>query len=209
MAKMKKQNNGIFLMNDEWNGIFQGLPNEQSGKLIKAIYNKHCENIDPDFGEDNMLNIFFSMIYPTIERADAKRKEKCAKNTANVIRRWSNKNPREDDIPVSVRRKIANEYRGVPGCYAFIGSNNELFYIGKSDDLAKRIPSSYKERRDAVKIKKIMAYKTMTEEEATFLEAMLIAENKPTLNVVGVDNDVEESCGIDVLMDFHVVHVFE
>jgi hypothetical protein len=209
MAKIKKQDNGIFLMRDEWNGIFQGLPSEQSGKLIKAIYDKHCKNVDPDFGEDNMLNIFFGMIYPTIERADAKRKEKCAKNTANVIRRWNNKNPREDDIPVPVRRRIAYAYRGVPGCYAFIGSNDELFYIGKSDDLAKRIPTSYKERRDAVKIKKIMAYKTRTEEEATFLEAMLIAENKPTLNVVGVDNDVEESCGIDILRDFHVVHVFD
>ena len=209
MAKMKKQNNGIFLMSDEWSGIFLRLPNEQSGKLIKAIYDKHCNNIDPDFGEDNTLEILFGMIYPTIEKADAKRKEKCAKNAASAIRRWNNKSHREDDIPVSAKRRITREYRETPGCYAFVGGNNELFYIGKSDDLAKRIPTSYKERRDAVKIKKIMVYKTRTEEEATFLEAMLIAENKPTLNVVGIDNDVEESCGIDVLRDFHIVHVFD
>lgn len=42
------------------------------------------------------------------------------------------------------------------GVYSFIGENEEIIYIGKSSNLAERIPSSYRKRRDSSNIKKII-----------------------------------------------------
>ena len=206
---VKTSNRNVFVMSEEWSNTIRGLSDEQCGKIIKAIYAKHLDGIEPDFGDDNMMMLFFNMMYKPIEMAESKYKAKCRKNASNAITRWNKKTPRSDDIPSDAKRRITLEYNGVPGCYAFIDENRKLLYIGKSENLAKRIPSSYKERRDIVNIKMILAYKTKTETEAQYLEAMLIAENKPLLNIAGADNDVAESCGVDVLRDFHIVHVFD
>lgn len=92
----------------------------------------------------------------------------------------------------------------IPGVYVFLGAKNNILYIGKSLDLASRIPSSYSERAKIAKIKRIMYYETPTQADTGVLEMILIAENDPLLNKDGKTKDKPQMfhSGIDILKDF-------
>ena len=92
----------------------------------------------------------------------------------------------------------------VPGVYAFLGKRNKALYIGKSIDLAGRIPSSFTERRTKADIRRIMYYVTPTKSDASVLKMLLITENKPKLNTDGLFNDTPQmyQSGIDIKKDF-------
>ena len=102
---------------------------------------------------------------------------------------------------------ITENLRNKPGVYVFVGYRNKILYIGKSLDLATRIPSSYSERVEKVKIKKIMYYITPTQSDAGVLEMLLIAENKPLLNKDGKTNDKPQlfKSGLSILDDFEEI----
>lgn len=89
------------------------------------------------------------------------------------------------------------------GVYCFI-SNGTVVYIGKSMNLAQRIPTSYRERVGQAKINKIMYYITPSKADAGILEMILIAENKPILNVDGnvTDYPILFRSNIDILKTF-------
>lgn len=77
---------------------------------------------------------------------------------------------------------------GKSGLYAFF-CGNDIAYIGKSVNLAERIPSSYSERKNSttlqnmgIKINEIMYFIVNCKPDMDVLEILLINENKPLLN---------------------------
>lgn len=92
----------------------------------------------------------------------------------------------------------------VAGVYAFLGIRNKLLYIGKSKDLASRIPSSWAERKRQADIKKVLYFPTPTEADASVLEMFLITDKKPLLNVDGKTKDKPKmfNCCINIKKDF-------
>lgn len=89
------------------------------------------------------------------------------------------------------------------GLYAFL-SSGKVVYIGKSYNLADRIPTSYGARRKQAKIDNIMFYVTDNKTDADLLEIMLISEYAPILNVDC--NNGEKTArffsGLNILTDF-------
>lgn len=106
---------------------------------------------------------------------------------------------------------VDTNLKGVAGCYAFLGARNKLLYIGKSLNLAERIPSSYTERKAKAEIKKILYYITPTQADASILEMMLITENKPLLNRDGNTKDKPKmyKSGVDIKRDFKEIPLVE
>ena len=83
-----------------------------------------------------------------------------------------------------------NKVPSTPGVYKFF-NNHEIIYIGKAEDLKKRVSSyfgkSFKDRKTSqIKFltEKIETFTTKNEVEALLLEQMLIKENKPRFNVL-------------------------
>ena len=97
----------------------------------------------------------------------------------------------------------------VPGVYAFLGKRNKVLYIGKSIDLAGRIPMSFVERKGRAEIKRVMYYITPTKSDASVLEMLLITENKPKLNTDGLFKDKPQmyKSGIDIKRDFKEIPI--
>lgn len=76
---------------------------------------------------------------------------------------------------------LADNLTNVCGLYAF-ASSNTVIYIGKSQDLAARIPSSFNERNRHTRIDQIYYLPTPNMADAHILEIMLITEYAPILN---------------------------
>lgn len=104
---------------------------------------------------------------------------------------------------------IVENLHDVPGVYAFLGKRNKLLYIGKSKDLASRIPSSWTERKGKAEIKKVMYFITPTEADASVLEMYLITDKKPLLNVDGNTKDRPKMfrCDVDIKRDFKEIPI--
>lgn len=99
---------------------------------------------------------------------------------------------------------------GKHGLYAFVDSKNEICYIGKSKNLASRIPTSYKERASSANISRIMYYTDENMANVNIMEILLISEYSPVLNTESNTEDVPTKfhSGIDILNDFKEVPVF-
>lgn len=112
-----------------------------------------------------------------------------------------------NDIGERASLWITQNLKHKPGVYVFLGYRNKILYIGKSLDLASRIPSSYTERAKKVKVKKIMYYITPTKADASVLEMLLIAENDPLLNKDGKTTDKPTlfKSGLTILKDFEEI----
>lgn len=93
------------------------------------------------------------------------------------------------------------------GLYSFVGESEEIIYIGKSCNLAERIPSSYRERRDSSNIRKIMYYLDNNMANVNVLEILLICENNPLLNGESKTDDSPTmfNSGINIIRDFHEI----
>ncbi len=104
---------------------------------------------------------------------------------------------------------IEENLHNVSGVYAFLGKRNKLLYIGKSKDLASRIPSSWTERRGQAEIKRVLYYPTPTQADASVLEMYLITDKKPLLNVDGNTKDRPKMfwCNIDIKKDFREIPI--
>lgn len=92
------------------------------------------------------------------------------------------------------------------GIYAF-AVKTEIVYIGKSYNLADRIPTSYWERRKQAAIDRILYFIVGNRTDTDLLEILLISENRPVLNV---DCKNEErstlfSSGLNIHKDFYEI----
>lgn len=110
-------------------------------------------------------------------------------------------------IPAMKQEEFRSKFEclsGKHGIYAFLGENDELYYIGKSNNLFSRIPTSYNERRKSAPIKTIAYYEVDNMADVNILEIVLISENKPMLN--GESNSEEYPTmfhsNIDIAKDF-------
>lgn len=112
-----------------------------------------------------------------------------------------------NDVGEKASLWISQNLKDKPGVYVFIGYKKKILYVGKSLDLASRIPSSYSERVEKVKIHKIMYYITPTKADAGILEMLLISENKPLLNKDGKTSDVPImfKSNLDIFKDFEEI----
>lgn len=75
MAKSK------MMLNNEWGIMFQSMPDESAGKLIKALFACH-EGKDVSVS-DPMLSAIFSMMSSIVIENDEKYEERCRKNAEN------------------------------------------------------------------------------------------------------------------------------
>lgn len=114
------------------------------------------------------------------------------------------------DIPKESMLFICDNLFKKHGLYAFIGNNSEILYIGKSTDLASRIPNSYKERKNCAKINKIMYYVDDNMADINILEILLIAEYNPILNTESKTEDIPTRfhSGINILNEFSEIPGF-
>lgn len=112
-----------------------------------------------------------------------------------------------NDFTEQERKWINDNLSDVAGVYAFVGEKNKILYIGKSLNLACRIPTSYEERAKQSKIKRVFCYATPTKADASILEMILITENKPVLNSDGNVDDYSLlfKSKLNILKDFKEV----
>lgn len=75
MAKSK------MMLNNEWGIMFQSMPDENAGKLIKALFLCH-EGKDVEIS-DPMLSAVFNMMASIVIENDEKYEERCKKNAQN------------------------------------------------------------------------------------------------------------------------------
>ena len=96
-----------------------------------------------------------------------------------------------DPVPVEVRRKasLADGLPEAPGVYQFIGPNNEVLYIGTSNNLRKRVRSYFtaaekrKQITEMVRIaERVNPVVCATPLEAAVRELRLITEHSPRYN---------------------------
>lgn len=110
------------------------------------------------------------------------------------------------DFGKNIADFLCDRLHGKSGIYAFV-VGSEIVYIGKSYNLADRIPSSYGERRKQAAIDRILYYIVENKTDADLLEILLISENQPVLNV-DCKNDEKStlfSSGLNVLSDFNEI----
>lgn len=86
MAKDKK---GFVLYADQID-IFEGLSNDEAGRLIKHIM-RYVNDQDP-INDDRIITIAFEPIKSQLKRDLLKYKATCDRNTENIKKRWEQKN---------------------------------------------------------------------------------------------------------------------
>ncbi|HAA85961.1 MAG TPA: excinuclease ABC subunit UvrC [Kosmotogaceae bacterium] len=94
-------------------------------------------------------------------------------------------------------REKANLFPRSPGVYIFRDDSGQYIYVGKANDIRKRVQSYFREstwkrnekaRRIIEKATEVDFIAVTTEREAILLEANLIFENKPLMNVLLKDS---------------------
>lgn len=110
------------------------------------------------------------------------------------------------DFGKQVADFVCDRLSGESGLYAFL-SKSEIVYVGKSYNLAERIPTSYGERRKQAAIDGILYYITKNRADADLLEILLISENQPVLNVDCKNKEKSTlfSSGLNILSDFYEI----
>ena len=78
-----------FLLSDDWQELFDALPDDKAGQLIKAAFAFHTGNevklTDP------VLKAVFVMIRTKIEENDAAYEKTCEDNREKAVKRWQKK----------------------------------------------------------------------------------------------------------------------
>lgn len=106
--------------------------------------------------------------------------------------------------------EMVSEYLdGLYGVYCLL-EDDKILYIGKSYNLGRRILSSFRERREQAPINRVMYHAFETKADTNIMELLLIAENKPRLNM---DCNVDDlpilfNSKIDILEDFNDIQEF-
>lgn len=95
------------------------------------------------------------------------------------------------DLPSNIQRQL-NSLPRRPGIYIFKDQNNQVLYVGKAVDLARRVGSYFSQTQKLSPAKQLMVGRIATiarvlvknEQEALLLEANLIKQKQPPFNVV-------------------------
>jgi hypothetical protein len=103
-------------------------------------------------------------------------------------------------FPLECREFMYENLYGVHGVYAFVDNKGSIVYIGKSVNLAQRIPSSYRERSTSSDIRSIFYYADNNIANVNVLEIVMISKYKPKLNsdCNTLDNFTLFDCDIDI-----------
>lgn len=72
---------GNLMLNDEWGTMFQSLPDDKAGQLVKALYS--CHNGEDVQIDDPVLSAVFAMMSETVCENARKYAEKCRTNSKN------------------------------------------------------------------------------------------------------------------------------
>ncbi len=96
---------------------------------------------------------------------------------------------------IEVLDEILQSKPDYPGVYRMKGNNEQILYIGKAKNLAKRLANyknisklAYRIQNMVSLIKEVKVYRTNTEAEALLLEATLIKEHQPPYNILLKDD---------------------
>lgn len=96
---------GKLMLNNEWNTVFQSLPDEKAGQLVKALYD--CHNGDMVALDDPVLFSVFLMMSETVCENAKKYEDKCKKNAENRSKR-AEKDSVRPSTTVNDRRQNKN-----------------------------------------------------------------------------------------------------
>jgi hypothetical protein len=86
MAKKSKSESAPILIRLEFIPMFDDLTDEETGKVMKAIFDYRLYGAIPEFG-DRMLNIPFNALKRMMDDDFDAYKEKCKKNAENAKKR--------------------------------------------------------------------------------------------------------------------------
>lgn len=86
MAKKSKSENAPLLIRLEFIPMFDDLTDEETGKVMKAIFSYRTTGVIPEF-ESRMLNIPFNSLKRMMDDDFDAYKEKCKKNAENAKKR--------------------------------------------------------------------------------------------------------------------------
>lgn len=103
-----------FLLKKSHQEVFDSLPDEDAGKLIKGIFNYVNTS---DCKLDGLLKTIFIPIKNDIDKNEETYQKKCQKNRENIEKRW---NTKYEDI-----RTYTNVYESIPNDT----DNNHISYI--------------------------------------------------------------------------------
>lgn len=86
---MKDYERNSFILYKDSRILINNLNNSQRGKLLIAIFDYVCDDVKPDYKNDNLLQMCFEVIQSYLDRDEKKYIEKCKKNKENITKRWS------------------------------------------------------------------------------------------------------------------------
>lgn len=86
MAKRSKSESAPILIRLEFVPMFDDLTDEETGKVMKAIFDYRTNGVIPEF-ESRMLNIPFNALKRMMDDDFDAYKEKCKKNAENAKKR--------------------------------------------------------------------------------------------------------------------------
>ena len=124
MAEGKKS----FILYLQQRSVFDGLEDEEAGKLIKTIFSYVCdENPQPT----GMTKYAFEIIKPVLKADLKKYEEKKEKYTENIRKRW-NKEEKEKI------QSNTTEYNGIPSDSVYVNDNVNVNVLSKDNELNNR-----------------------------------------------------------------------
>ena len=91
MANSTRQS---FIMRHEQMDVFDKLSDEETGKIIKALFEFSIHGVCPEL--EFPLNIFIIPMIQAIERDSAAYEERCCKNAEAAARRWEKERAKRD-----------------------------------------------------------------------------------------------------------------
>lgn len=89
--------------------IFDQLNDEESGKLIKAIFKYQSSGVTPDFSKNPALAMGFSVFKMSLDRDSEKYQERCEKNRANGKKGGTANATKRYQTGANVSKRVANQ----------------------------------------------------------------------------------------------------
>lgn len=128
------------MLNNEWKEVFYGLPNEQAGVLIKALFACHEEK--PVQINDPVLCAVFNMMADVVRRNREAYASKCKQNAANGSKGGkakANASERKQTL-ANASERVANlaNRKEKKGIEENIKENNKDIMSGKPDPVPKK-----------------------------------------------------------------------
>ena len=139
MAEGKKS----FILYLQQRSVFDGLEDEEAGKLIKTIFSYVCdENPQPT----GMTKYAFEIIKPVLKSDLKKYEEKKEKYTENIRKRWN----KEENEKI---QSNTIEYNGIPSDSVYVNDNVNVNVLSKDNELNNRdinISCSKEEKNESI-----------------------------------------------------------